>query len=245
MMRRTLDDSLTITPIAYVKGQFKENTPAEEMRAQVSQVVVEPKFEPGLMGLKPGADILVLFVFHRIKPDEIHLQLHPRHNPENPLTGVFDTRTQFRPNRIAATVARIERVEKNIITVTGLDAQDGAPVIDIKPYAPYFDADTGRQRLEVREVQSLQEARDTIDAIDHEIIRLFGNRARYVHQVVKFKKKPEDVPAPNRYAQVMRQRREWAEAVGLNPDVIEGMYKLLVDNFIKEELDIMQKRDKN
>lgn len=235
--------NLTFTPIAYVKGQFKENTPAETMRAQISQVVVEPEFEEGLMGLQPGQDILVLFVFHRIKSEEIKLQLHPRHNPENPLTGVFNTRTQFRPNRIAATVAHIERIAGNVITVSGLDAQDGAPVLDIKPYAPYFDADRQHQQLEVRQVLSLQEARDAIDTIDAEIIRLFGNRAKYVHQVVKFKKRPEDVPAPNRYAQVMRQRRQWAEAAGLNPDVIEEMYKLLVDNFIKEELEIMQQRD--
>lgn len=237
--------TLTFTPIAFVKGQFNKNTPAETMRAQISQVVIEPDFEAGLMGLEAGQDILVLFVFHRIKPEEIKLQLHPRHNPENPLTGVFNTRTQFRPNRIAATVAHIERVEGNVITVSGLDAQDGAPVLDIKPFAPYFDADRQHQQLEVRQVLSLQEARDAIDAIDAEIIRLFGNRANYVHQVVKFKKRPEDVPAPNRYAQVMRQRREWAEAAGLNPDVIEDMYKLLVDNFIKEELEIMRQREEN
>jgi len=235
--------TFTLTPIAYVKGQFNKNTPPETMRAHISQLVVEPEYASGLMGLEPGTDVLVLFMFHRVKPEEIKLQLHPRHNPENPRTGVFNTRTQFRPNRIAATVARIERIEDNVITMSGLDAQDGAPVLDIKPYAPYFDADRRYQQLEVHEVQSLQEARDTIDTIDAEIIRLFGNRAKYVHQVVKFKKRPEDVPAPNRYAQVMRQRREWAEDAGLNPDVIENMYKLLVDNFIKEELEIMRQRD--
>jgi len=238
-----LSNTLTLTPIAYVKGQFEENTPHEQMRVQLSQLVVEPEFEPGLMGLAPGADVLILFVFHRVRPEEVHLQLHPRHNPENPLTGVFNTRTQFRPSRIGTTVARIERIEHNVVTVSGLDAQDGAPVLDIKPYAPYFDADRQQQQLQVREVHSLQEARDAIDAIDAEIIRLFGNRANFVHQVVKFKKRPEDVPAPNRYAQVMRYRREWAEAAGLNPDVIEGMYKLLVDNFIKEELEIMRQRE--
>jgi len=237
-------DRLSLTPIAYVKGDFSQNTPAEEMRARRSQLVLEPDLQPGLLGLEPGSDILVLFVFHRVRPDEIKLQLHPRHNPENPLAGVFATRTQFRPNRIGATVARIEQVEKNIITVSGLDAQDGAPVLDIKPYAPYFDAGWQSQQLEVRQVDSLQEARNAIDRIDTEIIRLFGNRAKYVHQVVRFKKRPEDVRAPERYAQVMRQRREWAEAAGLNPDVLEEMYKLLVDNFIKEEIEMIRQREK-
>ncbi len=235
-----MNDTLILTPIAFVKSDFKENTPAEEMRTHISQLMVEPEFMPGLMGLEPGTDILILFQFHRIQAGEIQLQLHPRHNPDNPLTGVFATRTQFRPNCIGASVARIEQIEGNVITVSRLDAQDGAPVLDIKPYAPYFDADTQSQLLEVREVGSLQEARNAIDVIDAEIIRLLGNRAGYVHQVVNFKKNDEEVRAPTRYAEVMRTRREMAEAAGLNPDVIEGMYKLLVDNFIEEELETLR-----
>lgn len=238
-----MSNAITFTPIAFVKSYFTENTPAEEMRRQPSQIVVEPEFRPGLMGLEPGTDILVLFCFHRIRPEEVELQLHPRHNPANPLRGVFATRSQFRPNPVGATVARVEQIEGNVIFVSGLDAQDGTPVLDIKPFAAYFDADTRSQQLEVREVASLDEARAAIDAIDEEIIRLLGNRAGYVHQVVNFKVRPEDVPAPERYAQVMRQRREWARAAGLNPDVIEGMYRLLVDNNIQEELELIRQRD--
>lgn len=238
-----MSNTLTLTPIAFVKGKFRENTPPEEMRKHISQLVVEPEFVSGLLALELGMDILVLFHFHRIQAEEIHLQLHPRHNPDNPLTGVFATRSQFRPNQIGATVAHIEEIEDNVITVSGLDAQDEAPVLDIKPYASYFDADRQSQLLEVHQVTSLQEARDSIDVLDAEIIRLLGNRAKYVHQVVNFKKRPEDVPAPDRYNQVMRLRRAWAESAGLNPDVIEGMYKLLVDNFIKEELEIMRRRN--
>jgi tRNA-Thr(GGU) m(6)t(6)A37 methyltransferase TsaA len=233
---------ITLTPIAFVKSNFDQNTPAEEMRSHPSQLLVEPEFAPGLMGLEPGKDVLILFFLHRIKPEEIHLQLHPHHNPDNPVTGVFNTRSQFRPNRIGATVARIERIEENLITVQGLDAQDGAPVLDIKPIAPYFDADSRSQRFEIRSVNSLQEARDSIDIIDGEIIRLLSNRAGYVRQVVTFKKQPEDAYAPARYAEVMRERRRLAEAAGLNPDVIEEMYKLLVNNFIEEELEMLRQR---
>lgn len=238
-----MSDTIPFVPIAFVKGRFKENTPYEEMRTHTSQIVIRPEFMPGLMGLEPGTDILVLFHFHRVKPEEIHLQLHPRHNPENPLAGVFATRSQFRPNRIGATVARIEQIEDNVVTVSGLDAQDGAPILDIKPYASYFDADTRSQQFEVREVPNLEAARDAIDAIDAEIIRLLSKRAGYVRQVANFKERPEDVPAPTRYAQVMHQRREWAETAGLNPDVIEEMYKLLVNNFIEEELEMLRQRE--
>jgi tRNA-Thr(GGU) m(6)t(6)A37 methyltransferase TsaA len=238
-----LSNLITFTPIAFVKNSFKANTPVEEMRSQPSQLIVEPEFVPGLMGLQPGTDILILFYLHRIEPEEIDLQLHPRHDPAKGLAGVFATRSQFRPNQLGATVARIEAIEANIITVSGLDAQDEAPVLDIKPYAAYFDADGRTQQFGVHQVDSLEEARDQIDIIDADVIRLLANRAGFVHQVVNFKKRPEDVPAPARYAQVMRQRREWAEAAGLNPDVIEGMYKLLVDNFIQEELEMIRQRE--
>jgi tRNA (Thr-GGU) A37 N-methylase len=45
-----LTESLTLTPIAYVKSLFRVNTPAEEMRRHRSQLVVEPEYRPGLMG---------------------------------------------------------------------------------------------------------------------------------------------------------------------------------------------------
>ena len=234
-----MKETITLTPIATVTSQFDANTPAEQMRQHLSRIVVYPEFEPGLMGLEPGMDILVVFYLHRVEADKIELQLHPRHNPANPLRGVFATRSQFRPNQLGVTVAHIEALQDNVITVTGLDAQDKAPVLDIKPYASYFDDDTPRQQLEVREVATLPEARQAIDLIDTEIIRLLGNRAGYVRQVVKFKKTAEDVRAPARYAEVMRRRRELAEAAGLNPDVIEKMYKLLVNNFIKEEMEML------
>jgi isochorismate pyruvate lyase len=195
------------------------------------------------LGLEPGTDILVLFHFHRTSPEEVTLQLHPRHDPERPLSGVFATRSQFRPNAIGATVAHVVRVEDRIISVINLDAQDGTPVLDIKPYVPYFDVDTKSQQLEVRSISSLQEARQAIDLIDAEVIRLLGNRAGYVRQVPRFKKDASEVRAPDRYAEVMRQRREMAEVAGLNPDVIEEMYRLLVENFIKEEVELIKQRE--
>lgn len=238
-----MSQTLCLTPIGFVKSQFTEHVPPEEMRRVPAQIIVEPEFEPGLMGVQSGQDIQVLFYFNKIHSEDIQLHLHPRHNPANPLTGVFATRSPLRPNQIGATVVCIERIDGNTLTVTGIDAQDGTPVLDIKPYVPYFDTGTTQQQLEVREVTSLDEARAMIDAIDAEIIRLFGNRAGFVKQVVRFKQRPEDVPAPERYAAVMQTRRWMAEAAGLNPDIIERMYKLLVDNFIKEEIELIRQRE--
>lgn len=238
-----MSETVHFTPIAVIQSQFSANTPAEKMRGEPSRIVVKPEFAAGLMGLEPGRDILVLFHFHRARPEEVTLQLHPRHDPDRPLRGVFATRSQFRPNSIGSTVARVLEVEDNVLTVTGLDAQDGTPVLDIKPHIPYFDGDTDSQRLEVREAATIQEARQAIDDLDAEIIRLLGNRAAFVRQVAGFKKDVSEVRAPARYAEVMRRRRELAEAAGLNPDVIEAMYKILVESFIQEETELIRQRE--
>jgi tRNA-Thr(GGU) m(6)t(6)A37 methyltransferase TsaA len=235
-------DKITVSPIGHVKSQFKGHVPSEEMRAHSAELIIKPEFVDGLMGLQVGGDILVLFYAHAIDHDKITLQLHPHHNPENPERGVFATRSQYRPNPIGATVARIEAIQENVIQVTALDAIDGTPVLDIKPYEAHFDAEPKHPGSDIRKVTSLQDARHLIDLIDTEVIRLFGKRARYVHQVVQFKNNATEVRAQERYDEVMRRRREMAEAANLNPDVIEQMYKLLVENFIKEEMEILRQR---
>ncbi|MDE2779055.1 MAG: tRNA (N6-threonylcarbamoyladenosine(37)-N6)-methyltransferase TrmO [Chloroflexota bacterium] len=129
--------AVTFTPIGVVESEFGGYAPSDEMRKRPSRIVLRPEMAPGLMGLEEETHILVLFNLHRAT--EYKLQLHPGHNPANPIRGVFATRSQYRPNAIAATVAEIVSVEDNVIAVTGLDAQDGSPVLDIKPYHPRYD----------------------------------------------------------------------------------------------------------
>ncbi len=129
--------TVTFTPVGWVESEFAGYAPSDEMRKRPSRIVLRPEMAPGLMGLEEESHILVLFNLHRAT--EYELQLHPGHNPANPIRGVFATRSQYRPNAIAATVAEIVSVEDNVINVTGLDAQDGSPVLDIKPHRPGFD----------------------------------------------------------------------------------------------------------
>jgi tRNA-Thr(GGU) m(6)t(6)A37 methyltransferase TsaA len=58
---------------------------------------------------------------------------------ENPLRGVFATRSPARPNPIAVTSVRIQRIEDNVLHIVGLDALNGTPVVDIKSHAEAFD----------------------------------------------------------------------------------------------------------
>ena len=66
--------------------------------------------------------------------------VHPRGNKANPLTGVFATRSPFRPNLIGLSVCRIKSVDDAGITVDDIDAFDGSPIIDLKPYIPTIDS---------------------------------------------------------------------------------------------------------
>ncbi len=141
--------AIRVTPIGYVRSQFTDYAPSDEMRERPSEIVVHPDFADGVMGLEPGDRILTLFVLHRAQDRGYELRLHPGHNPANPIRGVFATRSQYRPNYIGATVALIQDVVidegtgEAIISVTELDAQDDSPVIDIKRHSAGFDGIAG------------------------------------------------------------------------------------------------------
>ena len=141
--------AIRVTPIGYVRSRFADYAPSDEMREYPSEIVVHPDFADGVMGLEPGDRILTLFLLHRAKARGYELRLHPGHNPANPIRGVFATRSQYRPNFIAATVALIQDVVIDegtgdaIISVRELDAQDGSPVIDIKRHSAGFDGVIG------------------------------------------------------------------------------------------------------
>ena len=81
--------------------------------------------------LTPGSEVFVLTWLHLARRDV--LSVHPRDNPENPLTGVFSTRSQDRPNPIGLHRVTIVAVEGSRVRVRDLEAIDGTPVVDVKP----------------------------------------------------------------------------------------------------------------
>jgi|WetSurMetagenome_2_1015567.scaffolds.fasta_scaffold119496_2 isochorismate pyruvate lyase len=87
---------------------------------------------------------------------------------------------------------------------------------------------------------SIGELRNEIDNIDQKVIELLGDRFQYVKEVVKFKKNEADVLARERFNQVIEQRRDWAKANGLNPDIIESIYRLLINYFIEVQKNILK-----
>jgi tRNA-Thr(GGU) m(6)t(6)A37 methyltransferase TsaA len=99
---------------------------------------IDSRFSAGLLGLEGFSHISVLYWFDRndTPEDRATLQVHPRKDPRNPLTGVFATHAPVRPNPIALTVCRLLGIDGLRLHLEAIDALDGSPVIDIKCYIP-------------------------------------------------------------------------------------------------------------
>jgi len=97
-------------------------------------VVVEPEYRDGLLRLEQCSHVTVVYWFHKNDTPQKRsiLQVHPRGNKENPLTGVFATHSPVRPNLIAISRVKVISVKDNTIEIESIDAFDDSPVIDIK-----------------------------------------------------------------------------------------------------------------
>jgi len=105
-----------------------------------SEIVVSEQQEQGLAGIDDFSHLIVVYWMHLLCADERNvLRVHPRRRPELPRVGVFATRSPARPNPIGVTVVRLLSRQRNVLKVAGLDALDGTPVLDIKPYLPEGD----------------------------------------------------------------------------------------------------------
>lgn len=95
-------------------------------------------FVDGLLGLQEWSHVNVFYWFDQNDTPQQRriLRVHPQGNQANPLTGVFACRAPVRPNLIALSVCKVLSVEKNLVTVDAIDAFDGTPVIDLKPFIP-------------------------------------------------------------------------------------------------------------
>jgi len=119
------------TPIGYVENGFDEPAAPETIRASESQIVLKPELAAGLLGLEPGQKLLVVFFFDRSVGFDL-LQ-HPRGDQARPKRGVFALRSPHRPNAIGVTEVDILSIDAHVLRVSGLDALNGTPVLDLKP----------------------------------------------------------------------------------------------------------------
>lgn len=112
----------------------------DDWDAVSAQVVLDDSIPPdALRGLEEFSHIEVVYVFDRVQPEQVQSGARrPRGNPEWPEVGIFAQRAKARPNRLGVTVCRLLRVDGRTLHVLGLDAIDGTPVVDLKPYFAEF-----------------------------------------------------------------------------------------------------------
>ena len=114
-------------------------------KTRISHIVIHSELAEALDGINGFSNLFVLFWLHKI-PDEQRktLKVYPRGRKGLPLLGIFATRTMLRPNPVGLTLVELVKVEGNVLTVRGLDAFNGTPVLDIKPFDSWDNAETAK-----------------------------------------------------------------------------------------------------
>lgn len=136
--------AMQIKQIGTIRSPFKDKfgTPRQSQIAKktISKIVFDKKIAPHeiLEGLEAGTYIWILFWFHLNNSKKPIRKVHPP-RLRGKTMGVLATRSPHRPNPIGLSLGKITAIEKNSITVEGLDLVDKTPVIDVKPYLPEFD----------------------------------------------------------------------------------------------------------
>ena len=92
------------------------------------------------------------------------------------------------------------------------------------------------EKMKKEKVESLEQARAQIDLIDQGIIELIAARQFYVDQAVRFKRSVQDVQSPERVEAVISKIRQQAEEQGVNADIVERLYRDMIQHFIQREL---------
>jgi tRNA-Thr(GGU) m(6)t(6)A37 methyltransferase TsaA len=130
--------SMTLKAIGTVRSEIKQPV-RRETKDVVSEIIIDRDLTEALDNLDEFSHIIILYWLHRQR-GPAPKKVHPRGDPQRSLMGVFATRSPYRPNPVGKSTVRLLRRRDNILRVKGLDAIDGTPVIDIKPYIPGYDS---------------------------------------------------------------------------------------------------------
>lgn len=122
--------SVTLQAVGVVRSPVVEVDDRSDWHDIVSEIHVDESLSAGLRGIDEHVDIVVVFFLHKFKFDPT-VDLQPKRG-----SGIFARHSNRRPNAIGSTTVELLGVEGSILRVKGLDAIDGSPVLDIKPYEP-------------------------------------------------------------------------------------------------------------
>ena len=128
-----------LNPIGRVKNTITDRKD-NSWGGDVSSILLDEEYASGLKGLEDFSHAIILFYLDQARyVRERHLQRRPRNRDDMPRVGIFAQRAKDRPNQIGMTAVEILSVSDDALVVRGLDAIDGTPVLDIKPYYPAYD----------------------------------------------------------------------------------------------------------
>jgi tRNA-Thr(GGU) m(6)t(6)A37 methyltransferase TsaA len=134
---------IVLKPIGFV--QTKAADDEVRNKTHTSQLVLNKELTTALEGIEDFSHLFVLFWLDKTTTEQRKLlKVHPRRRKDLPLIGIFATRTMTRPNPIGLTLVELVKVEGNVLTVQGLDAFNGTPVIDIKPFDSWDNAENAK-----------------------------------------------------------------------------------------------------
>jgi tRNA-Thr(GGU) m(6)t(6)A37 methyltransferase TsaA len=135
--------NICFDPIGYVKTEMSDEDIRKANGNVVSKIIIKEEYIDGLQGLEGYSHILVISYLNKLRDFEIGvLKVKPRRLTkyglkleELPEVGVFAVDSPARPNPIGLSIAEIIKIDKNVITVKGLDLFNETPILDIKPYS--------------------------------------------------------------------------------------------------------------
>jgi tRNA-Thr(GGU) m(6)t(6)A37 methyltransferase TsaA len=134
MDRTDGETAFTVRSIGVVRSALTSRADAPRQGdegAPAAWIELGPTYARGLAGIAPGDEILMLTWLHLTDRDV--LEIHPRNDPDRPITGVFATRSPDRPNPIGLHRVTVREIDENRLRVEPLEAIDGTPIVDIKP----------------------------------------------------------------------------------------------------------------
>ena len=131
--------TFALDPVAYVRGGRRELVD-DDWGASIATIeLAEWLTDAALTGLGDFSHVEVLLVFDRVNENEVERGArHPRGRSDWPLVGIFAQRGKNRPNRLGSTICEIVDCAGRALTVRGLDAIDGTPIVDLKPVMTGF-----------------------------------------------------------------------------------------------------------
>lgn len=125
---------LVLKPIGYVQTDFGEEEFKKQPETTISTLIINRTFAAALDGIEAYSHLILIYFMHKITRIK-ELKIHPRRRRDIEKVGLFATRTPNRPNPIGVTVVELLERHHNIVKVRGLDAINGMPILDIKPYS--------------------------------------------------------------------------------------------------------------